>query len=145
MQSAISKICVNFILLILFSCFLALTLFYTKWGAGAPRTDRGPGASLNVTELWFCKVQNTRRKCCWLVRKMMWSPPPKKGLLRNFNGFSGQNQAVCMRLWWAFHFSMSFGWAPSRAHGPPKIHGPRNHCPHCPPRSEALVRGKTAP
>ena len=24
---------------------------------------------------------------------------------------------------------MSFGWAPSRAHGPPKLHGPRGHCP----------------
>ena len=36
---------------------------------GAPRAERGPGASSNVTELWFCKVQNKRRKCCCLVRK----------------------------------------------------------------------------
>ena len=34
----------------------------------------------------------------------------KKGLLRNFNGFCGRNQAVHMRLRWAFHFSMSFGF-----------------------------------
>ena len=45
--------------------------------AGAPRAERGPGASSYVMELWFCKVQNRRRKCCWLVRKMMWSPKKK--------------------------------------------------------------------
>ena len=38
-----------------------------------------------------------------------------------------------MRFRLAFHFSMSFGWAPSQAHGPPKLHGPRGHCPPCPP------------
>ena len=48
----------------------------------------------------------------------------KKGLLRNFLALSGRNQAVRMRLRWAFHFSMSFGWAPSRAHGP--LMGPLN-------------------
>ena len=32
----------------------------------------------------------------------------KKGFLRNCNGFSGRNQAVPVRLRWAFHFSMSF-------------------------------------
>ena len=30
--------------------------------AGAPRAERGPGDSSNVTELWFCKVQNKREK-----------------------------------------------------------------------------------
>ena len=29
---------------------------------GEPRAERGPGASSNVTELWFCKVQNRRKK-----------------------------------------------------------------------------------
>ena len=28
---------------------------------------------------------------------------------------------------------MSFGWAPSRAHGPPKLHGPPGHCTPAPP------------
>ena len=28
---------------------------------------------------------------------------------------------------------MSFGWASSRAHGPPKLQGPQGHCPPCPP------------
>ena len=130
---------------------LSLATFHISH-SGAPRAERGPGVSSNVMELWFCKVQNSRRKCCWLVRKMMWSPkkkvfstistvfpakikwsPKKKSLLQNFNDFSGRSQAVRMRLRWAFHFSMSFGWAPSQAHGPPKIHGPRGHCPPCPP------------
>ena len=53
----------------------------------------------------------------------------KKGLLRNFIALSGLNQADRMRLRWVFHFSMTFGWAPSRAHEPPKIHGPQGHCP----------------
>ena len=34
---------------------------------------------------------------------------------------------------WAFHFSMYFQWALSRAYGPPKLHGPRDHCPPLPP------------
>ena len=32
-----------------------------------------------------------------------------------------------------FSYSMQFGWAPSRAHGPRKHHGLRGHCPPLPP------------
>ena len=115
--------------------------------AGAPRAERGPGASSNVTELWFCKVQNRRRKCCCLVRKMKWSPKKKKnnnnkGLLRNFNGFFGRNQvisrwnkAIHVRLQRAFYFSMSFGWTP-------QLHGPRGHCPPCPPSCRFCLEAK---
>ena len=45
------------------------------------------------------------------VRNQVISKKRKKtGLLRNFNGFSGRNQAVHMRLRWAFHFLMSIGF-----------------------------------
>ena len=112
-------------------------------GSGAPEAERGPGASSNVTELWFCKFQNRRRKRCFTVWSEKWcdlKKKEKKGLLQNLNVFCGRNQVITnwnktvyMRLRWAFHFSMSFGWAPSRAHGPPKLHGSRGHCPPLPP------------
>ena len=54
--------------------------------AGAPGAERGPGASSNMMDFRFCEVQNRRRKCCSLVRNIMWSPK-KKGLHWNFNGF----------------------------------------------------------
>ena len=98
-----------------------------------------------MTEFWFCEVQNRQRKCCCLARQIKLSPK-NKGLHQNFNGFSGQtwviskrNKALHTRFRWSFHFSMSFGWAPSRAHGPPKLHGLRGHCPPLPPLSVALV------
>ena len=56
----------------------------------------------------------------------------KKNLLWNFIALSGRNQAVRIRLRWAFHFSMSFGWAPSRAYKPRII------VPPLPSLSEAL-------
>ena len=105
--------------------------------AGVLRAERGPGASSNVTELCFLKSKiDGENAAVWSEKWCDLQKRKKKGLLRNFNGFSGRNQVITdwnktvyMRLRWAFHFSMSFGWAPSRAHGPPKLHGPWGHCP----------------
>ena len=44
----------------------------------APGTKSRAGASSNMTDFRFCEVQNRRRKCCRLVRKLMWSPKKKK-------------------------------------------------------------------
>ena len=43
-----------------------------------PGIKSGPGASSNMTDFRFCEVQNRRKKCCSLVRKMMWSLRKKK-------------------------------------------------------------------
>ena len=44
----------------------------------ASGTKSVPGASSNMTDFRFCKVQNRRRKCHSLVRKSMWSLKKKK-------------------------------------------------------------------
>ena len=46
--------------------------------AGAPRAERGPGASSNMTDFRFCDLQNRRRKCRSFVRIMMLSPKKTK-------------------------------------------------------------------
>ena len=59
--------------------------------AGTPRTERGPGASLNMMDFRFCELQNRRRKRRIFVRIMMRSPKKKKGLHRNSNGLCARN------------------------------------------------------
>ena len=61
-----------------------------KLSTGAPRAERGPGASSNMTDFRFCELQNRRRKCRSFVRIMMLTQK-KKGFHRNLNGFFGRN------------------------------------------------------
>ena len=42
--------------------------------SGAPRADRGPGASSNITDFRLCELQNRRRKCRF---KMVFTEIPK--------------------------------------------------------------------
>ena len=51
--------------------WLGYTLGLDMLRARAPRAKRGPGASSNMTDFQFSEVQNKRRKCWSLVRKMM--------------------------------------------------------------------------
>ena len=87
-----------------------------------------------------------------LVRKMMWSPKKtKKVFIEILTVFPVEIRCSPKKKkkkgLQASHadFSVSFRWAPSRAHGPaepdglpeahgpPKVHGPRGHSPPCPP------------
>ena len=103
------------------------------------------------SQIW-CDLQKKEKDLhwnfdCFSGRNQVISK--KKGFHRNFDCFSGQNQVISkkkkrsspkfrllglpLRFRWPFYYSMQFGWAPTRAHGPPKHHGPRGHCPPCPP------------
>ena len=76
----------------------------------------------------WCNLQKKKRSSTKtltvFLAEIKWSPPQKQ-------------KRSSPKFWrffrWAFHFSMYFGWVPSRAHGPPKFHGPRGHCPPLPP------------
>ena len=109
----------------------------------APGTKSGPGASSNMTDFRFCEVQNRRRKCCNLVRKLMWSSKKKKkkGLHRNFNGFSDRNKVISKKKGLqASHADFSMGpFSSAEANSLPEAHGPLAHCPPAPPLPEALV------
>ena len=84
--------------------------FSSPWiDAGAPRAERGPGASSNMTDLRFCELQNRRRKCCSFVRIMMWSP--KEDLHRNSNGFSARNWVISKKNKKHFDGPLSSSWA----------------------------------
>ena len=72
----------------------------------------------------------------------------KKGLHRNLNGFSGQNQVISkknkalhLRFRWAFYFSllMDFDGPPLELMGLLKSMGPGVIVFHCPPLSVALI------
>ena len=132
--------------------------------AGPPGAKRGTGASSNMTDFRSCEVQNGRRKCLSLIKNVMWSPKKKRSS-PNFEGFSGQNQVISNKQKKGLRalragFSVSFPWASSHAngpsaglwshgsppeahgtwHGPPKVHGPRGHCPPCPPSRRPCVQ-----
>ena len=42
-----------------------------RWRTGAPRAERGPGASSNKTDFRFRELQNRQKKCRSFVRIMM--------------------------------------------------------------------------
>ena len=54
------------------------------WVAGAPRAERGPGASSYITDIRFCELQ-TEKMPLYDV---------KKGFHRNPNGFSDPNYVI---------------------------------------------------
>ena len=128
------------------------TVPYGKYDAGycitsvAPGNKSGRGASSNMTDFRFCEVQNRRRKCCSLVRKMMWSISkwrysPK--FWRFFRSKLGDLQKKKKKVF-RFHMlisqchfdgPLSSSWAlcwAAEANGLPEAHGPRGHCPPCP-------------
>ena len=75
--------------------------------AGAPRAEREPGASSNITHFQFCELQNRRRKCRIFVRIMMWSPK-KKSLHRNSNGFFRSKLGGLQKKGWSLHCHLIF-------------------------------------
>ena len=136
-----------------FSLPLILTWPSQTSRRSAAGDQKWPGASSNMTDFRFCEVQNGRRKCCSLVRKMMWSPKKKTAFTEILTVFPVEIRwsVFPVESLQASHadFSVLFRWAPSRAHGPsagpaevnglpeahgpPKVHGPRGHCTSLPP------------
>ena len=132
--------------------FVLGIFFFTMWStrgdwnyAVPPGTKSGPGASSNMTDLRFCEVQNRRRKCCSLVRKMMWSPKKKRSspkfqrFFRSKLGYLGEKKKkevfteILFTCWFLSVISMG-PLQPTEAndlpeaHGPSKVHWPRGHC-----------------
>ena len=117
------------------SQFISLCL--TIWHAvqtGAPRAKRGPGACSNTTDFRFREVQNRRRICCSLVRKLMWSQKKKKKVFTETR-WSPKKKKVFTKIWkvlpvetrWSqkkvfrashANLSMSFRWAPLQLMSP---------------------------
>ena len=108
--------------------FLNLYLQYISF-SGAPIAERGPGASSNVTELWFYKVQNWRRKCCCLVRKMIWSQ--KKRSSPKFQRFF-RPKSSCLRATSMGLSLLKVIWM-GHLMGPLNSMGPGVIVPPCPP------------
>ena len=75
---------------------------------GAPRAERGPGASSNMTDFRFCELQNRRRKCRIFVRIIMWSQ--KKGLQASHADFSVSYRWAPLEL--NGHWSQRPSWSP---------------------------------
>ena len=107
---------------------------------GAPKAERRPGASSNVTEFRFCELQKKRWQCRSFLQIMMWSQKKrsfrskltdlkkKKSLHQNSNGFFGQNWVISKKK----VFTAEASGLPE-AHGPPKVQGPGVIVPPCPP------------
>ena len=106
-----------------------------------------------MTDFRFCEVQNGRRKCRSLVRNMMWSPKKKRSS-PIFEGFFQPNSGDLQKKKKVFELHMLIcqyhfdgpplkpmgpllgslkPTKPPEAHGQPKVHGLRDHCPPCPP------------
>ena len=68
----------------------------------------------------------------------MWSPITKRGLRSSTRSFF---RVILMAPWspWARCWASWSQWAPPEALGPPKVHGPRGHCPLCPLLLKAVV------
>ena len=101
-----------------------------RW-TGAPGAKRGPGANSNMTDFRFCGVQNRRRKCYSLVRKMMWSQK-KKVFTEILTVFPFEIR------WSPPKKKVSSSWLKPTPHGPHEVHGPRDHCTPLPLLSAAL-------
>ena len=115
-------------------------------GLEARRAKDGPGVSSNITQLWFCALQNSREKWHNFLWIFMWSPKKKGSSRQNGTIFSGflcdlqKKEGLRSSSNWPVRV-ISMGSIkpigpfdrPLQAHrlfvGPPEAHGPRGHCP----------------
>ena len=77
-----------------------------------------------------CELQKRRKKCRTFVRIMMWSQKKKKRSSPKFYWFFRSELGVLQKKNKSsvFHFDVPYE-AQWPCHGPPKIHGRRDHCP----------------
>ena len=108
--------------------------------ASSRDAEGGPGDSSNITHLWFCAVQNRQGKWHTFLRIFKWSPKKKvfTEIETNFlSKFRWSQKKKGLRSFISMGPVKPIGpyHGSLQAHGPPKIHGPRSHCPPLsPPR-----------
>ena len=107
----------------------------TNVSAGAPRVGPGTAQILRISGFVHSK---TGKENGTLFSRFPSDPPQKRSSPKMKRGFSVQIQVNSQKKKGLRCF-ISMGFI-GPSHGPPKIHGPRGHCPPCPPSRRPCVR-----